>query len=113
MTTFADFLADMPGVDAYAREIYLLIDAEALRIGEKMAATYDLDDLRSRSGSPWLQSRCQEIANALSVDVRLAAMPVIEEWCRGGYGRCWSRWYETLLRAHIKHEQSHQREAAE
>lgn len=87
------------------RRIYRRIDAEALRLGAKMAATYDLDDLRTRSGSHWLQYTCRELADALLTDPRLATLSSLHAWRKSGRGGSISgthvNWYAVLLRAAV------------
>lgn len=106
--TFEDYVSEMPGLSDHARRMYLLIDAKAACVGEKMIASYDLDDLRSRSGSPWLQGFCNDIADAIERDPsgRLAASPSLRAWAAGpdGIGNSWINFYIALLQAHIEHE---------
>jgi len=104
MTDFATFLEQMPGLTDDARRLYLMIDAEAVCIGENLAATHNPADLSSREGSPWLVEHCREFSDALATDVRLAAVPSLRAWAAqpDGIGNTWINWYVTLLRAHVE-----------
>jgi hypothetical protein len=117
MTDFATFIEQMPGLTDDARRIYLMIDAEAARVGAGIAATRDPTDLRARTGSPWLVGHCHALADALDADPRLAAIGALRAWAAGpdGIGNTWINWYIALLKAHIeaKAGQSMLAEAAE
>src|SRR5690349_19104267 len=104
MTDFVTFLEQMPGLTDDARRLYQMIDAEAVRIGEKLAAAHNPADLRSRGGSPWLVEHCRELSDALMTDVRLAAIPSLRAWAAqpDGIGNTWINWYVTLLKAHME-----------
>ena len=106
MADFATFIDEMPGLTGDARRIYLMIDAEAVRVGGKLAATHDPAVLRARTGSPWLVEHCREFADALETDVRLAAIGALRAWAAqpDGIGNTWINWYVRLLKAHIAHE---------
>src|SRR5262249_3288309 len=104
MTDFATFLEQMPGLTDDARRLYLMIDAEAVRVGEEQAARHNLADLRIRPGSPWMVGHRRELSDALATDVRLAAVPSLRAWAAqpDGIGNTWINWYVTLLKAHIQ-----------
>jgi hypothetical protein len=84
------------------RAIYRLIDAAAQRVAAKMVAAYDL---RTRSGSPWLQSFSTDMAAALATDPRLAALPALHTWVHsersGPVCGTHVNWYAVLLRAAV------------
>jgi hypothetical protein len=103
MTDFAAFIEDMPGLTDDARRIYRMIDAEAVRAGERLAARHDPAALRARTGSPWLVEHCRELADALETDMRLAAIGTLRAWAAqpDGIGNTWINWYVKLLDAHI------------
>jgi hypothetical protein len=116
MIDFAAFIEEMPGLTDDARRIYLMLDAEAVRVGQRLAARYDPDGLRARTGSPWLIGHCRELADALETDVRLAAISALRAWAAqpDGIGNTWINWYVRLLDAHIAQRRSPVRsEAAE
>ena len=115
MTDFATFLEQMPGLTDDARRLYLMIDAEAVHVGEKLAAMHNPNDLRTQSGSPWLVEHCRALSNSLTTDVRLAAVPSLRAWAAqpDGIGNTWINWYVTLLRAHIEQSTALVTEAAE
>lgn len=104
MSDFATFLDDMPGLTDYARRLYLLIDRQAIRIGKRLAAIHHPAALRMRTGSPWMIAECQELADALEMDARLAAIKSLRAWAArpDGIGNTWINWYLTLLKAHIQ-----------
>jgi hypothetical protein len=105
MIDFATFLEQMPGLTDDARRLYLMIDAEAVRVGDKLARMRDPAQLRRpRDGSPWLVGHRHELADALETDVRLAAIPSLRAWAAqpDGIGNTWINWYVTLLKAHIE-----------
>ena len=106
MADFATFIEQMPGLGDYARRMYLMIDREAVRVGKGLAATHDPVMLRACTGSPWLTEHCRELADALEIDVRLAAIKSLRAWAAqpDGIGNTWINWYVTLLKAHIEHE---------
>jgi hypothetical protein len=106
MGDFRTFIEDMPGLTDDARRIYLMIDAEAVRVGGRLAAAHDPADLRAHSGSPWLVEHCRELADALETDVRLAAIATLRAWAAqpDGIGNTWINWYVALLKAHIEHK---------
>jgi len=103
MNDFATFIEEMPGLTDDARRIYLMIDAEAVRIGGRLAARHDPAELRARTGSPWLVEHCRERADALETDARLAAIGALRAWAAqpDGTGNTWINWYVTLLEAHV------------
>jgi hypothetical protein len=105
MTDFATFIEQMPGLTDDARRIYLMIDAEAARVGAGLATSRDPADLRERTGSPWLVEHCRELADALDTDPRLAAIGPLRAWAAGpdGIGNTWINWYVALLKAHIEY----------
>lgn len=115
--TFEDFLSEMPGLSADARGIYLLIDAEASRVGAELAARCTPAEHRSRAGSQWLEGFNRDRADALERDPsgRLAAMPAIHVWARraDGIGGTFANWYCDLLLLHIKAQARPQLIAAE
>jgi hypothetical protein len=121
MNTFADFIETTPGLTDYARRMYTLIDLQAIRIGAIHAERDKHIDYRARAqryaaaGMTWLAGVNRELADALDNDMRLAAIGSLRAWAAqpGGCGNTWLNWYVTLLKAHIEHEQSHQRQAAE
>ena len=116
MVDFATFIEQMPGLGDYARRMYLMIDREAARVGKGLAATHDPVTLRARTGSPWLTKDSRELADALEIDIRLAAIKSLRAWAAqpDGIGNSWINWYVTLLKAHIEHEAAAAfREAAE
>jgi hypothetical protein len=93
-----------------ARAHYLLLDAEAARIGAELdeegidvhrhhALALALDD-------PQRAAQHREIANGLALDMRLAALPTLTAWARGGragdISPTWVEWYAALLRAHVE-----------
>ena len=104
MADFATFLDNMPGLTDYARRLYLLIDQHAVCAGRRLAATHHPTDLRVRAGSPWLVAECHELADALEVDDRLAAIRSLRAWAARpeGIGNTWINWYVTLLKVHIE-----------
>ena len=104
MSDFATFIERMPGLTEDARRIYLMIDAEAVRVGERLAAMHDPPALRGNPGSPWLVQHCRELADALEIDVRLAAIGALRAWAAqpDGIGNTWINWYVALLKAHIE-----------
>lgn len=108
--TFADFIEGVPGIEAYARSMYLQLDADAARIGAGLAASRDTPDgLRAKAagyearGLTWLASINADLADALDIDVRRAALPDLYAWSQGpdGVGRTWVHWYSVLLNEHI------------
>ena len=104
MDDFAAFIDGMPGLSDYARRLYVLIDREAGRVGERLSAMHDPTELRGRTGSRWLvASRC-ELADALERDARLVAIKSLRAWAAqpDGIGNTWINWYVTLLKAHIE-----------
>src|SRR5262249_36287257 len=105
----------MPGLTDDARRLYLMINAEAIRVGEKLVTTHDLADLRTRRGSPWMVEHCRELSDALATDARLAAVPSLRAWAAqpDGIGNTWINWYVTLLKAHIQENIAPVAEAAE
>ncbi len=112
---FATFLEQMPGLTDDARRLYLTIDAEATRVGKRLAAMHDAAALRARTGSPWLVEHCRELADALETDVRLAAINPLRAWAAqpDGIGNTWVNWYVTLLKAHVAAQHTQVAEAAE
>jgi hypothetical protein len=105
MTDFATFLEQMPGLTDDARRLYLMINAQATRVGQKLAHMHTPGTLRSRrNGSAWLVEHRHELADALETDVRLAAIPSLRAWAAqpDGIGNTWINWYVTLLKAHIE-----------
>lgn len=104
MVDFATFIEGMPGLTDHARRLYLTIDQEAGRIGERLAVIHDPAALRARTGSPWLVEDCRELADALETDVRLAAIKSLRAWAAqpDGIGNTWINWYVVLLKAHIE-----------
>jgi hypothetical protein len=115
MTDFITFLEQMPGLTDDARRLYLMIDAQAVRVGEKLAATHEPAALHTRRGPPWLVEHCHDLADALATDVRLAAVPSLRAWAAqpDGIGNTWINWYVTLLKAHIAEDAAPIAEAAE
>jgi len=103
MTDFATYIQEMPGLTDDARRIYRMIDAEAARVGGRLAERHDPGALRARTGSPWLVEHCRELADALETDARLAAIGALRAWAAqpDGIGNTWINWYVTLLEAHI------------
>lgn len=104
MVDFATFIDDMPGLTDYARRLYRLIDREAARVGERLAAVHDPTVLRARTGSSWLVADCRELADALEIDARLAAVKSLRAWAAmpDGIGNTWINWYVMLLKAHVE-----------
>src|SRR5690349_11118658 len=100
---FSTFIEQMPGLTEDARRLYLTIDAEATRVGNRLAAMHEPAALRTRTGSSWLVEHCRELADALETDVRLAAIGPLRAWAAqpDGIGNTWINWYVTLLKAHI------------
>jgi hypothetical protein len=115
MDDFSTFIEQMPGLTDDARRIYLMIDAEAVRVGERLAAKHDPVALRVRAGSPWLVEHCRELADALETDARFAAIHSLRAWAAqpDGIGNTWINWYVTLLKAHIEASNVRVAEAAE
>jgi hypothetical protein len=104
MADFATFIDNTPGLTDYARRLYLLIDRQALSLGRRLAATHNPTALRVRAGSPWMVAECHELAGALDMDDRLAAIRSLRAWAArpAGIGNTWINWYVTLLKAHIE-----------
>ena len=115
ISDFATFIEQMPGLTEDARRLYLRIDAEATRVGERLAAMHEPAALRRRTGSPWLVEHCRELADAIETDVRLAAIGPLRAWAAqpDGIGNTWINWYGTLLKAHIGQQQAMLMEAAD
>src|SRR5262249_62077861 len=115
MTDFAAFLEQMPGLTDDARRLYLMINAEAIRVGETLAATHNPPDLHTHPGSRWMVEHRRELSDALATDVRLAAVPSLRAWAAqpDGIGNTWINWYVTLLKAHIQENIAPVAEAAE
>src|SRR5262245_18048672 len=105
---FATFIEQMPGLTEDARRLYLTIDTEATRVGERLAAMHEPASLRSRAGSPWMVEHCRELADALETDLRLAAIGPLRAWSAqpDGIGNTWINWYVTLLMAHVGQHQA-------
>jgi len=103
ISDFATFIEQMPGLTEDARRLYLRIDAEATRVGKRLAAMHEPAALRRRTGSPWLVEHCHDLADALETDKRLAAIGPLRAWAAqpDGIGNTWINWYVTLLKAHI------------
>jgi hypothetical protein len=103
MSDFATFLDNMPGTD-HTRRLYLLIDQQAVCVGRRLAAAHHPTALRVRAGSPWMVAECHELADALEVDDRLAAIRSLRAWAArpDGIGNTWINWYVMLLKAHIE-----------
>jgi hypothetical protein len=103
MSEFATFIADVPGLTDYARRLYLLIDRQAVHVGNRLAAMHRSTALRGRTASPWLVAQCHDLAEALDTDVRLAAIKSLRVWATRpeGIGNTWINWYVALLKAHI------------
>jgi len=111
MADFATFLQDIPGLTDYARRLYLLIDREAACVGKRLANTHLPATLRMRAGSPWLVAECRELADALEMDNRLAAIRSLRAWAArpDGIGNTWINWYVALLKAHLQGRATRQR----
>jgi hypothetical protein len=104
MSEFATFIADAPGLTEYARRLYLLIDRQAIHVGQQLAALHGSPALRTRAGSPWMLAECRNLAEALDTDERLAAIKSLRVWATRpeGIGNTWINWYVALLKAHIR-----------
>jgi hypothetical protein len=113
MSDFATFLNKMPGLTDYARRLYLLIDRQAVCVGRRLAAAHHATALRVRAGSPWMVAECHELANALAMDGRLAAIRSLRAWAArpAGIGNTWINWYVTLLEAHLEEKAANEKEA--
>jgi hypothetical protein len=103
MSEFATFIADVPGLTDYARRLYLLIDRQAFRVGTRLAAIHRSTALRARTGSRWIVAECNDLAEALDTDARLAAIKSLRAWATRpeGIGNTWINWYVALLKAHL------------
>lgn len=92
MTSFEDFISEMPGLPEWARRLYVRIDTEAARIGATLKDRPDPDKYR---------------ADLLARDPsgRLAAMPQVHIWARmpDNMGGTFANWYVPLLLEHVKH----------
>src|SRR5215470_16749515 len=99
MSDFATFLDNVPGLTDYTRRLYLLIDRQAVCVGRRLAAAHRQTALRVRAGSPWMVAECHELADALEVDDRLAAIRSLRAWAArpDGIGNTWINWYVMLL----------------
>jgi hypothetical protein len=108
---FATFLEDMPDLTNYARRLYLLIDRQAVRVGRRLAVAHRPSALRARTGSPWIVAECHELADALEMDGRLAAIRSLRAWAArpDGIGNTWINWYVVLLEAHLRESASGQK----
>ena len=104
MSEFATFIAGVPGLTEYARRLYLLIDRQAIHVGQQLAAMHKSTALRTRAGSPWMVVECRNLAEALAIDERLAAIKSLRAWATRseGIGNTWINWYVALLKAHIQ-----------
>jgi hypothetical protein len=113
MSDFATFLNNMPGLTDYARRLYLLIDRQAVCVGRRLAAAHHPAALRARAGSPWVIAECCELADALAMDDRLAAVRSLRAWATrpAGIGNSWINWYVTLLQAHLEESEASEKEA--
>jgi len=113
MCDFATFLEDMPGLTDYARRLHLLIDRQAICVGKRLAAAHRPIALPVRAGSPWIVAECRELADALEVDSRLAAIKSLRAWAArpNGIGNTWINWYVTLLNAHVQERAAGRKEA--
>ena len=105
-----------------ARGFYLLLDAAACRIGHAIAnngVNYRERAARcARDGAPSLAAQNREIADALVLDARLAALPALYAWAsirRAGsfIDTTWVNWYATLLRTDVGRTRFPARMAAE
>lgn len=112
MSDFATFLNNMPGLTDYARRLYLLIDQQAVWVGRRLAAAHHPTTLRLRSGSPWMVAECHELADALEMDDRFAAIRSLRAWAArpAGIGNTWINWYVTLLKAHLEESAANEKD---
>jgi hypothetical protein len=113
MCDFATFLEDVAGLTDYARRLYLLIDRQAVCVGRRLSAVHRPTALRGRAGPPWVVAECRELADALKVDDRLAAIKSLRAWAArpNGIGNTWINWYVTLLKAHVQERAASRKEA--
>lgn len=113
MCDFATFLEDMPGLTDYARRLHLLIDRQAVCVGKRLAAAHRTTAPPVRAGSPWMVAERRELADALEVDDRLAAIKSLRAWAArpNGIGNTWINWYVTLLKAHVQERAAGRRDA--
>jgi hypothetical protein len=97
--TFTQFIELDPELTPYARDLFARINAEAERVGARIIANTTSDELRARSGSPWLLGINRIMADALARDSsgRLAAVPALRAWAyTAGVSQTWLNWHVEL-----------------